>query len=187
MSDAGQRTQIGDLRFSVFARALHPEWFRTLRHCRIGGEAWEADVRIVDGGHTVSLKFGSSRVTEVLCGARHELPENGLLFQGPVRHERSATLRPATGLSYQTCFEVERVDRTLFEHLTAEMELDAERDGLFARSESSTRIAPPALSHVRLQTVPRGLSLHAFHSFPDESAIVRIVTLFETRVPQPTR
>ena len=30
----------------------------------------------------------------------------------------------------------------------------------------------------------RGLSVHAFHSFPDERAIIRSQSLFEPRVPR---
>ncbi len=184
--DSGH-THIGDLSFQIFARSLHPEWFRVRRHLRLLADPWEADVRIIEGGHAVIFRHGETRMTEVMCTSATELPEPGLLFHAPVRHERSTTLRPGPGFEYQTCFEVERVDRELFAHLTEEVTLDADRTGLFQRFSPSNRMAPAAISHIRVESLARGLSVQAFHTFPEDLAVVRVVSLFEMRVPQPAR
>ena len=173
------RSRVADLAFQVFGRALHPDWFAVRGHRRVSKDGWEADVRIIEGGHAIVFRAGPHRITEVLAGPETLLPEPGLLFHSPVRHERSASLRPGSEIDYQTCFEVERVDPEVFLHLTDEMTLDASRDRLFHQFAPSSRMAPAPISHVRIESRVRGLSVQSFHTFPDERAIVRAQSLFE--------
>jgi Protein of unknown function DUF2617 len=176
------RSRVADLAFQVFSRAIHPDWFAVRQHRRIGQDGWEADVRIIEGGHAVTFRAGNVRLTEVLAGPETLLPEPGLLFHSPIRRERSTSLRPGGSIDYQTCFEVERVDPEVFAHLSDEMTLDASRDRLFHRFAPVNRMAAAPISHIRVESRVRGLSVHAFHTFPDERAIVRIQSLFEPRV-----
>ena len=175
------RTRVADLTFQVFSRAIHPEWFAVREHRRVPQESWEADIRIIEGGHALSYRMGGVRLTEILAGPETLLPEPGLLYHSPIRHERSTALRPSGGVEYQTCFEVERVDLEVFAHLCDEMPLDADRSVLFHRFSTRNRMAPPAISQVRFEARGKGLSVHTFHSFPEECAIVRTQSLFEHR------
>jgi hypothetical protein len=125
-------------------------------------------------------------LTEVLAGPETHLPEPGLLFHSPIRRDRSTTLRPGDAIEYQTCFEVERVDPEVFAHLSDEMTLDASRGRLFHRFAPANRMAPAPISHIHFEARIRGLSVHTFHTFPDERAIVRTQSLFETRVTLPS-
>jgi len=181
------RSRVADLTFQVFARTIHPDWFAVRGHRRITQDGWEADVRIIEGGHAVVFRSGPVRLTEVLAGPETLLPEPGLLFHSGVRHERSTSLLPDGLLEYQTCFEVERVDREVFSHLCDEMTLDASRGRLFHRFAPSNRMAPGPISVIHVESRVKGLSVHAFHSFPDERAIVRTQSLFEPRVALPSR
>lgn len=176
------RSRVADLTFQVFARTLHPEWFLSRGHRRLTQNGWEADVRIVEGGHSVIFRAGSARLTEVLSGPETLLPEPGLLFHSPLRHERTATLRPRGELDYQTCLDVERLDPQVFARLCDEMTLDGARGGLFHRFTPSNRMAPAPISHIHLEARVKGLTVHAFHTFPDEWAIVRTQSLFEPRM-----
>ena len=67
----------------------------------------------------------------------------------------------------------------VFRHLCEEMIADASRQSLIHRFGSSNRLAPRPLSHVRIEPRVRGLSVQSFHTFPDESAIVRSQSLYE--------
>jgi hypothetical protein len=187
MGVSSGRSRAADLVFQVFGRALHPDWFAVRQHRRITQEAWEADVRIIEGGHAVVFRAGDARLTEVLSGPETVLPEPGLLFHSSIRHERTATLTPAGGLVYQTCFEVERVDPEVFAHLSEEMTLDATRGGLFHRFSPANRMAAAPISHIQVEGRVRGLSVQSFHTFPDDCAIVRTQSLFEPRVTTPAR
>ena len=42
-------------------------------------------------------------------------------------------------------------------------------------------MAPAPFTHVHFEARARGLSVHAFHTFPDERAVVRTQSLFEIR------
>jgi hypothetical protein len=175
------RSHVTDLTFQVFSRAIHPDWFAVRQHQRITQEGWEADIRIIEGGHAIAFRSGPVRLSEVLAGPETQLPEPGLLFHAPLRRARSTSLEPGGLISYQACYEVERVDPEVFAHLSDEMTLDASRGRLFHQFTPSNRMAAAPISHILIESRVRGLSVHAFHSFPDERAIVRTQSLFEPR------
>jgi Protein of unknown function DUF2617 len=185
MSSGLGQSRVADLSFQVFGRALHPDWFAVRAHRRVALDGWLADIRIIEGGHAVLWRSGDIRLSEILIGPSTLLPEPGLLFHSPIRHERAAVLRPGVGIEYQTCFEVERVDPEVFAHLCDEMTLDAHRDRLFHRFADANRMAPSAISHLAFESRAKGLLVHAFHSFPAERAIVRTQSLFEIPLALP--
>ncbi len=178
------RSRVADLAFRVFGQAVHPDWFTAQAHRRVAVDAWQADIRIIDGGHAVTWRAGDVRLTEVLTSSAAPAPESRRLLDSPIRHERTATIEPGSGVEYQTSFEVERLDPEVFAHLCAEMTLDAARDRLFHQSSHGDRMAPPAISHLAFESRSRGLLVHAFHSFPADLAIVRTQSLFETPIRQ---
>ena len=97
---------------------------------------------------------GRVRLTEVLCGPETSLPEPGLLFTPTIRRERSTSLHPGGIVEYQTCFEVERVDREVFRHLCDEMIADGSRQSLmhcFRNRQSSS----PCPADPRSRRAPR--------------------------------
>ena len=182
MSPSSPSPRVADLRFQVFARSIHPDWFSVKAHRRVVQDLWEVDIRIVAGGHAVAWRSEGFRMTETLTGPDAALPEPGLLFHSHVRHERTTRLQPGGGLDYQTSFEVERCDVEVFDHLCAELALDASRHALFSSFASTNRLAPAALSFIQFEPRAKGLSLHTFHTFPAERAIVRTHSLFESRM-----
>jgi hypothetical protein len=185
MGVSSGRARVADLTFQVFSRAIHPDWFSTKVYRRVSQSRWEADVRIIEGGHAIIFGSGSVRLTEVLAGPETALPERGLLFHSAIRAERSTSLHAGGSVEYQTCFEVERVDPEVFRHLCEEMTADSGPHNLFHRFGTSNRLAPQPLGHVHIEARVRGLSIQSFHSFPDESAIVRSQSLYELVPPTP--
>lgn len=187
MASNSSRPRVPDLTFQVFARTLHPDWFAVKAHRRVVQDGWDADVRIIEGGHVIHWRFDRYRLTEVLAGPDLLLPESGLIFHSHVRHERSTTLRPGEGVEYQNTFEVERCDVEVFDYLCAEATLDSTREGLYYSFATTNRLSPPAVSLIRFESRTNGLSIHTFHSFPAERAIVRTHSLFESRLALPAR
>ncbi len=178
MSVSSGRSRVTELTFQVFGRIIHPDWFRVEDHQRIQRQDWKADLRIIEGGHAITWSTGRSRLTEVLCQNQLRLPERGLLFRESVRHERSATLRQGVVAEYQTCFDVEWLGLEVFRHLCSELTSDAAK-GLYHQIRSTNRFTPSPLSFIRVDARQRGLSVQAFHTFPEEQAIVRTQSLFE--------
>jgi Protein of unknown function DUF2617 len=175
------RSRVADLTFRVFDRTLHPDWLATREFRRVEQVGWEADLRIIDGGHAVVFRSGSIRLAEILSGPETALPEEGLRFHSHVRRERSATVRPGGGIEYQSCLDVEHVELEIFRHLCEEIRLDGSRNRLFHSFPSSNRLAPAPISHVVVTSRVNDLSIQWFHTFPDECAIVRTQSLFELK------
>ena len=130
--DPGE-SRVADLTFRVFDRTLHPDWFATREFRRIEQLGWEADLRIIDGGHAVVFRSGTIRLAEILSGPETALPEAGLVFHSHLRRERSAVIRPGGGIEYQNCLEVERVDLEIFRHLCEEIRLDGSRHRMYSQ------------------------------------------------------
>src|SRR5262249_44401025 len=97
------RSRIADLSFQVFNRRLHPEWFATRVFRRLEHSAWQADLRIIEGGHAVLFQSGSIGLTEVLSGPETRLPDPGLLFHSQLTRERSTHLCPGGSIEYHCC------------------------------------------------------------------------------------
>jgi hypothetical protein len=142
-----------------------------------------ADVRIIDGGHFVIFRTGSVVISEVLSGPETVLPDAGVLFQARLRRERSAALHPGATLEYQSCLATEQTEIEIFRHLSDEIMRDVCAGTLLEGFPSSNRLTPSPISHVRITARPSNLSIQAFHSFPDECAIVRTQSLFEIAAP----
>jgi hypothetical protein len=181
------RSSVADLTFQVFNRSLHPDWFATREFRRIAQSGWEADLRIIEGGHSIVFSAGSVRLTEILSGPETTLPEPGLLYRCYLRRERSTHLRPGGTIEYQSCLEVERVDGEIFSHLCAEIALDVSGHFLFHRFGSANRLAPQPISHIQINARVRDLSVHSIHTFPEECAVVRTQSLFELSAPASKR
>jgi hypothetical protein len=181
MGVSSGRSRVADLSFQVFNRSLHPEWFATRAFRRVSLPGWEADLRIIDGGHAVVFHCAPIGLTEVLSGPETVLPEPGLLFHCHLRRERSTHLRPGGLIEYQSCLEVEQVDLEIFRHLCEEMSLAPARDSLFHRFRDTNRLVPPPISSLHIDARASGLAIQSFHTFPQECAIVRTQSLFELR------
>ena len=179
MGVSSRRSRVADLAFHVFGRAVHPDWYASRSHRRVSRTGWEADARIIEGGHAISWASGDARLTEILADTELFLPDSGRLFQSPVRRERSATLRPGARVEYQTCFEVERLDPEVFAHECEALALRGAPGDLFHRFAAGHRLAPAPISRLHLEPRGRGLSVSAFHTFPEDHAILRVQSLFE--------
>jgi Protein of unknown function DUF2617 len=175
------RSSVADLAFRVFNRSLHPEWYSTCAFRRIEGKGWKADIRIIEGGHVAIFRSASNCLSEVLCGPETELPETGLVFHSHLKHERSAALAPGGSIEYHTCFEVEHAEPEVFRHLCEEAASDSVQQGLFHTFRPTNRLSPPPISRIHLDFNARSLSMHVFHSFPEERAIVRTQSRYEIR------
>ncbi len=179
-------SRVSDLSFQVFNRALHPDWFATRGFRRIELQGWEADLRIIVGGHAVVFRAGSMLLTEVLSGLDSPVPETGRLFQAGVRRERSTILRPGGSIEYQSCMDTEIVDVEVFRHLSDEAALDGSRNALFHAFRGVNRLLPSPISLIKVTPRPGDLTIQSIHTYPDERAIVRTQSLFELK-PAPPR
>ena len=83
------------------------------------------------------------------------------------------------GATYQTCFQLESIAPELFWSFQEELVAAGSRRGLFHRFESGGRLSLGAVSWIDVETRPGGMLVQAFHTFPDDLAIVKSQSLFE--------
>ncbi len=173
------RPKAAELVFQVFGRPLHPELFDLCATRTIDRGNYEARIAITDSGHVISWRHGGTTLTEVATAASQPLPQKRRLLAHRIAGERSDRVQCRGGVTYETCFQLETVPAELFWSFQQEILLAGRRRGLLHTFESAGRLSTGAVSWIDLETRPRGLLLQAYHTFPDDLAIVKSQSLFE--------
>lgn len=173
------RPHVTDLTFQVFERSVHPELLNVFAHRAFTANAYTADVRICDAGHTVGLRRAAGTITEVAASRDQILPRKGRSFLQKLTGSRNRSARYAGGLQYETSFHVERLDPDVFLNFHRELQLDADRVELSVSFPAGARFAPEPLSLIRVDAQRQSLLIHAYHTFPEECAVVKSQSLFE--------
>lgn len=173
------RPKVAELVFQLYGRALHPELFEihTTRTVKRGD--YEATINITSAGHTVSWRYKGITLTEVATSAHHPLPQKRRLMAYKLKGEGHDRVDCKGGARYQVSFQLEPVEPEVFWTFQNELANDGERQGMLYRFDSSGRMALGALSYINVETRNRSLLVQAFHTFPDDYAIVKSQSLFE--------
>lgn len=173
------RPKVAELVFKVYGRTLHPELFdiRQSRTVERGGYSVKLDV--TGAGHVITWRYGGITLTEVAADARQPLPVKRRLMTYKLRGQRHDRLTCDGGASYQMNFQIETVEPELFWAFQQELTRDAEQRGLLYCFNSDHRVAVGALSFIGIESRQRTLLVQAFHTFPDDYAIVKTQSLFE--------
>ncbi|HZZ28638.1 MAG TPA: DUF2617 family protein [Pirellulales bacterium] len=172
------RPKIAELVFQVYGRALHPELFEIFATRRVSRGDYEATVHITSAGHVVAWQHRGLILTEVACSASHPLPQKRRLVHFRLKGARSDELECRGGVHYEMNFQLEPVQPEVFWTFQHELISGDIRQGMLHRFDSSGRMALGALSYVNIEARNRVLKIQAFHTFPDDYAIVRSQSLF---------
>jgi hypothetical protein len=173
------RPKVAELSFQLFGRALHPELFEIHKTRKIERGDYEARLEITSAGHVVTWRYRGLTLTEVACSAQHPLPEKRRLLSYRLKGERNDRVECRGGITYHTSFQLEPVEPEVFWTLQEELTRDGERQGLVHSFDSSGRMALGALSYIYAESRNRSLLVQAFHTFPDDYAIVKSQSVFE--------
>jgi len=174
------RPKAGELVFQLYGRSLHPELFEIRETRTVDRGGYRATIAITTAGHVLTWQKDGLTLTEVAASAVQPLPIKRRLLSHRIAGERSDRLECRGGACYQTCFQLESVQPEVFWSFQQEL-LDAGmRRGLLHRFESGGRVALGALSWIDVETRPRSLIVQAFHTFPDDMAIVKSQSVFES-------
>lgn len=79
MSSVKSKLMIGELKFSLYRRLIHPELFTIYARQQHVGEHYELEVWITGCSHVVSVVAGDKVFTELVAGPGQELPSGGLV------------------------------------------------------------------------------------------------------------
>jgi hypothetical protein len=172
------RPRIAELVFQLYDRSLHPELLEVYRTRQIERGGYRATVQITSAGHVVTWQYDDLTLSEVAAGAHHPLPQRRRLMSHRLKGDCRDHVECRGGVAYQVEFSLEQVGRETFWTYQKELAQAGATQGLLHCFESSGRFAPGGLSYMNLESRDRSLKVQAFHTFPDDYAVVKSQSLF---------
>jgi len=173
------RPKVAELVFQLYGRPLHPELFECHETRVVRRGKYEAKIDITSAGHLVTWKYDGLNLTEVCTAAHHPLPQKRRLISYPLRGERHDRVECRGGVVYQVGFQLEPVEPEVFWTFQEELAGSGKDAGMLHTFDASGRMALGALSYINVETRNRSMLVQAFHTFPDDYAIVKSQSLFE--------
>ncbi len=175
------RPKVAELVFQVYGRALHPELFEVHQTRTVERGGYTAKIDITNAGHVVTWRHEGLTLTEVAAAANHPLPQKRRLLSHSVQghRERVDSFECRGGAEYHVQFQLEPAEPEIFWAFQQELVHDSQRKGMLHTFDASGRVALGALSYINVETRDRLLLIQAFHTFPDDCAIVKSESRFE--------
>jgi len=173
------RPRVAELVFRLYNRPLHPELFDVLACRTVERDGYTLSVRLTRTGHLLGWTDGRVHLVELTATADMELPEAGRRLGHRFDGGRSGRSEFAGGVRYQISSQVEVLPPEQFLHVHEELAADGARKGLVFHCKTGNRLGLSPLGVVIVQAVPSGLSASAFHTFPDELAVIKTQSLIE--------
>ncbi len=173
------RPRVAELVCQLYGRSLHPELFDILQTQCYERGPYKATVRITSTGHLVTWQVGDLLLTEVTTSAHAELPQKRRLMSNRIRAAREDYLQCNGGIRYDLSFSLEATSAEKMRHYQNELSLQATRQGILQRFEASGRFEAGALSYINVEARDKLFRVQAFHTFPDDAAVVRIQSKFQ--------
>ncbi len=172
------RPPLAMLRWMLYRRPLHPEFFDTVASRRVEQDGLTLCVRLIPSGHAVQLECRQQCLVEILATSAMELPPQQRLCDRRFPLSTSGQLRLSNG-HYHYNIEHEILPAEQFRHLHDELAWDGSRRGLLFHYQPVHRLSLAPLSLVQAERVRGGISITTFHTFPDEQAVVKTQSLLE--------
>jgi Protein of unknown function DUF2617 len=172
------RPRVGELLFRLYDRPLHPELFDVLLCRTLKRDGYTLSARLTRTGHVLGWTDGRVHLEEVTATPNMELPENGRLLAHAFDGGQRGRIELG-GVRYQVSSQLEVLPAEQFMHVHEELALDGAKKGLVFHCKSGNRLGLSPLGMVIVTAVPSGLSATAFHTFPDEFALIKTQSLIE--------
>ena len=179
MSSPLIRPRVADIVFRLFDRPLHPELFEVLSCRTIKRDGYTLFVRLTRTGHVMSWTDGRVHLEEITATGEMDLPESGRRLAHDFHKDRNTRCDFPSGVRYRLSSQLETLPLEQFLHTHEELALDGAKKGLVFHCKVGNRLGPSPLGVVIVQSVSAGLSTTAFHTFPDELAIIKTQSLIE--------
>ena len=173
------RPRVSELVFRLYDRSLHPELFDARATRRVERDGYRLVVQITPTGHTLAWADGAATLTEVTAAADQDLPASGRRLGHPFRGGRAGRCQLRPGVRYQVSCHVEVLTPEQFGHVHEELLADGVKKGLVFHAHPAHRLSLAPLGVVIVEALPGCLSVAAFHTFPDELAILKTQSLIE--------
>lgn len=159
-------------------RPVHPELFESAVQSTLNFSGRKAKLRLGRTGHLLEFHDSNSTVTEVVSPKYEELPETGRVVDRRLIGYRTHQL-DLPFVRYHCSYQLEHVPLDVYLHLHREFEMDAVNATLSHSFPGATAQSPTCISLLKCDILQEGLVVHAFHTFPENAAVLRSQTLFE--------
>jgi hypothetical protein len=173
------RPKVTELVFRLYDRPLHPEFFEVLSDRTVTRDGYTLTARLTRSGHVLDWNDGRTHLEELTATARMELPRSGMRLAYDFQANRNERFNVAGRIRYRISSQLEVLPPEQFLHVHEELALDGARKGLVFHCKSENRLGPSPLGVVIVQAVSTGLSVVAFHTFPEELALIKTQSLIE--------
>lgn len=173
------RPKVAELTFQLFGRPLHPELFEVFESCTIERGRYSVKIDVTGAGHVIAWRCAGMTLTEVAASARQPLPKMRRLLSYALKGRRSDSVECRGGVTYQMNFQLEPAAPEEFWTVQRELAAAGCRQGMLHQFNSSGRMALGALSYLNFEARERSLFIQAFHTFPDDYAVVKSESLFK--------
>ncbi len=179
------RPAVDSLRYTAFARSVHPELFTPIASRTLSLGEFQVELHLTADGHVISYRRGKVCVTEVLAGSDLLLPRYHRLIQerlrGSQQFSRDVPVDRAAdrGLICHGSIMLERLEPNVYVRMEQEAMLDARRATLADIYMSSDGGTHDAVSLLTVECLPHTVVARTVHTFPDERAILTTQCLLE--------
>ncbi len=181
------RPDVSDLVFHLYGRSIHPELFQSYAVAEMQQANFRAVARICEPGHVLTLEYRDQVITEVTTSRHRTLPERKRVLDYRLRGNRDHTFAFDHGVKYHASFQLERLNRDVFASLHDELLSDCNRVKLAHCFPPENRLSPGPLGLLQTDVSADSLLIHSFHTFPENSAVVKTQSLFEFQEINQTR
>lgn len=172
------RPKVAELTFKVYGRALHPELFEVLQTRHVERNGFQAKIDITSAGHVVTWRYEGQTLTEVASASNHPLPEKRRLISHRLNGNMSDTISCRCGTKYDVSFQLEPAEPEMFWAFQQQLIANEQRQGMLHTFDASGRVPMGAISYIHMETRDKTLLIQAFHTFPDDCAIVKSQSKF---------
>lgn len=179
MAVSSVRPDVSDLVVEVFERSIHPELLTIHAESEWQHSACTVKVQICDAGHVLTVAHQDTVMCEVATVRSTLLPKHYRIFSHKLKGHRQDSLRCRDGITYHVSFDLEELEPEVFANYHEELMSDSLRSAISYHFPTKSRLQPTPMSFVELEATATSLQIHTFHTFPDNSAVVKVQSRFE--------
>jgi hypothetical protein len=173
------RPSISETSYRFFDRPLHPELFSPAVVGRVRTARYEMSLGICQGGYYLQVNSEGLTILEVMAPDNQILSTYGLQQTYFFPDQEELLVESDDPFGYHFAGQVDQVDYSVFTRVQLELEQEASRAFLSFQFPSHHRLLPGPLSLAQVEGNDRTLTVHTFHTFPEDLAVLRTQSRFE--------
>jgi len=175
----GQIDSVSKLRYFLYDRPVHPEFFDIYHDHRIIKPGYEAHIWATGCTHVISFFRDTSCLVELTSAEEAELPGKGLLVSLPFRGEKDHQHSRTGGINYMMNFQVESMSPAVYSKTHHELARLGSKKGLFVPFPAWMSGTLTPFTYIDYDAKPNELHIFTFHAFPHDLAVVKTQSIFE--------